>query len=183
MKRVNAVLVVEGKMDKDLIASFLDCDIITTNGSAVSRETIDLIKEVKKTRDVIVLTDPDSPGKRIRDILNENIDGLLNAFVPKEKSIKGRKVGVAECDKDTILDSLSHLIRYEAKPKTASLVSADLAELGLLGGDGAREKRNFLAKRFHLGEGNAKTFLKRANMLGIKRGDLEGALNEYRPLL
>lgn len=175
MKRVEAVIVVEGKMDRDLIGSFLDCDIVTTNGSAVSRETIDLIRELKKTRDVIVLTDPDAPGKRIRDILNNEIPGLLNAFVPKEKSIKGKKVGVAECDKKTIMESLSHLIRYEPRP-SGTLSASDMADLGLVGGKDSATLRKRVGLKFHIGEGNAKTFLRRANMLGLTKEDLEGAI-------
>lgn len=46
--KCSAVLVVEGKMDKDLIESFMDVDIITTNGSEVSRGTIDYIQEISK---------------------------------------------------------------------------------------------------------------------------------------
>src|SRR5574344_851357 len=102
MEKYPAVLVVEGKSDKDLIDSFLVADIVITNGSEVSRETIDLIKEFASKRDVVVLTDPDAPGKRIRDILNQNVPGCLNAFVPKNKAIKGHKVGVAESSKDVI---------------------------------------------------------------------------------
>ena len=77
------VIVVEGKMDKDLLESFLDADIITTNGSEVSRETIEYVRALSKTRTVVVLTDPDAPGKRIRDILNSEVTGLFNAFIPK----------------------------------------------------------------------------------------------------
>ena len=76
MKKYTALIVVEGKTDKDLIDSFLDCDIITTNGSDVSRETINFIKEAATKRKVIVLTDPDAPGSRIRSIQNDNIPGL-----------------------------------------------------------------------------------------------------------
>ena len=108
--KYNAVLVVEGKMDKDLIESFMNVDIITTNGSEVSRETIEYIREIAKKRDVIILTDPDTPGKRIRDIINNEVPGLMNAFVPKNKCIKGHKVGVAESSKEVVLEALNHLI-------------------------------------------------------------------------
>jgi ribonuclease M5 len=56
-------------------------------------------------RTVVVLTDPDAPGKRIRDLLDEHIPGLLHAFIPKEKAIKHHKVGVAESSKDVISGS------------------------------------------------------------------------------
>lgn len=176
----NAIIVVEGKMDKDLILSFLSCDIVTTNGSAVSRETINLIKELKKTRKVIVLTDPDAPGKRIRDILNHEVPGLLNAFVPKKKAIKGHKVGVAECSKETILEALSNLLPPldGDKKTTPSLTSSDLFELGLLGGEEAKKKRDFIQEKFHLGECNGKTMLKRCLMMGLSKAMLKEALGD-----
>ena len=177
MNRYPALIVVEGKSDKGLIESFLDADIVTTNGSEVSRETINYIKEAKKVRDVVVLTDPDSPGKRIRDILNQNIDGLLHAFIPKEKAIKHHKVGVAESNKEVVLEALSHLVpsSYES---TSTLECSDLYDLGLLGQDDSSRKRQIIENKLHLGHCNGKTLLKRAKALGLTRKDLEEALHE-----
>lgn len=168
----NGAIVVEGKMDLDLLSSFLDCEIITTNGSEISRGTIDYIKEVKKIKRVIVLTDPDAPGKRIRDILNANIEGLENAYLPKEKCIKKNKVGVAECDKETILEALNHLIPGSDKGSESDLTQADLLEFGLIGGDNSSSRREELEKKLHLGHTNGKTLLKRLRSLGINKGDL-----------
>lgn len=176
MNKYPAVIVVEGKSDRDLIESFMDADIITTNGSAVSRETINYIKEVKKVRDVVVLTDPDAPGKRIRDVLDANINGLLHAYVPKEKCIKHHKVGVAESNKDVILEALSHLIP-SSNVKEPQITVSDLYDLGLISGDEAKKKREILNKKLHLGYTNGKSLLKRANALGLTRKDLENALN------
>lgn len=170
-----AVIVVEGKMDSALIASFLDCDIVTTNGSDVPRETIDYLKELKKKRDIVVLTDPDMPGKRIRDILNQHIPGLLHAYVPKEKSIKGHKVGVAESDKDTILEALSHIVPAEG-PAHGTLTNADLYDLGLMGGPDSSARRDRVSAKLHLGKANAKTMLKRLNALGISKKEVEDVL-------
>ena len=180
MRRIDAVLVVEGKMDRDLIHSFLDCDIITTNGSEVSRETIELVRETAKTRPVIVLTDPDAPGKRIRDILNNEVKGLENAFVPKKKAIKGHKVGVAECSKDTILEALEHLIKDDGMPSRKTIDYGDLLELGLVGCSFSEQKRAFLEEKLHLGECNGKTLLKRCNMLGLTKKDLMEVLYDKR---
>ena len=176
MNRYPALIVVEGKTDKDLIESFLDADIVITNGSEVSRETINFIKESKKIRDVVVLTDPDSPGKRIRDILDENIPGLLHAYIPKEKAIKHHKVGAAESSKDVILEALSHLVpsHYEGK---ASLTYQDLFDLHLVSTDDATKNREKISAKFHLGFTNGKSLLKRANALGLTKKDLEEALH------
>ncbi len=177
MSKYPALIVVEGKSDKDLIESFLDADIVITNGSEVSRETINYIKEAKRKRDVVVLTDPDSPGKRIRDILNENVEGLLHAFIPKEKAIKRHKVGVAESSKEVILEALSHLVPSDYDNESA-LSYSDLYDLGLLGQDDSSYKREVVGKKLHLGHANGKTLLKRARALGLSRKDLEDALHE-----
>ena len=170
------VIVVEGKMDKDLLQSFLDADIITTNGSEVSRETIEYIRALSKTRAIVVLTDPDAPGKRIRDILNSEITGLFNAFIPKEKAIKKHKVGVAESDKATIMEALEHLMLENREKKSSNLTMNDLFELGLAGGSDSSAKRKALENKLHVDQVNGKTLLKRLQALGLDRKDLEEAL-------
>lgn len=167
------VIVVEGKMDKDLLESFLEVDIVTTNGSEVSRETINYVKELSKNRNVVVLTDPDAPGKRIRDILNSEIPGLYNAFVPKEKSIKKHKVGVAECDKKTILEALENLMCPVADVPDSDLTMADLFEFGLTGHQNSVEIRKKLENALHIDQVNGKTLLKRLKALGLNKKNLE----------
>lgn len=174
------VLVVEGKMDKDLLESFLDVDIVTTNGSEVSRETIEFVRELSKTRTVVVLTDPDAPGKRIRDILNNEIPGLYNAFIPKNKAIKGHKVGVAESDRDTIMEALDNLMLPATNKPESDLTMTDLFELGLIGHVDSSEKRLKLENKFHIDQVNGKTLLKRLKSLGINKKDLKEAVNDGR---
>lgn len=174
------VIVVEGKMDKDLLESFLEVDIVTTNGSEVSRETINYVKELAKNRNVVVLTDPDAPGKRIRDILNNEIPGLYNAFVPKDKSIKKHKVGVAECDKNTILEALNNLMCPISEKPESDLTVVDLFELGLTGNKEASENRKKLENALHIDQVNGKTLLKRLKALGINKNDLEEMLKDGR---
>lgn len=174
------VLVVEGKMDKDLIESFLEADIVTTNGSEVSRETIELVRELSKSRTVVVLTDPDAPGKRIRDILNSEISGLYNAFIPKEKAIKRHKVGVAESDKQTILEALENLMLPETKGPESDLTMSDLYEFGLIGANDSTKKRTVLENKLHIDQANGKTLLKRLKALGINKKELKEAIKDGR---
>lgn len=175
MKKYPAIIVVEGKTDKDLIESFMDADIVITNGSEVSRETIDYLKEAAKRRSIVVLTDPDAPGKRIRDILNANIPGLLNAFIPKEQAIKRHKVGVAESSRLVIEEALAHLIPGE-NSHDSDVRAQDLYELGLIGNENSSQIRHQIELKLHLGHTNAKSFLKRCQQLGLKKADLEEAV-------
>lgn len=176
MEKYPALIVVEGKTDKDLIESFLDADIVTTNGSEVSRETIDFIRKASEVRSVVVLTDPDAPGKRIRDLLDEHIPGLLHAFIPKEKAIKHHKVGVAESSKDVILEALANLVPSSARPDS-TITSEDLFDLGLLGQENSVQIRHEVELKLHLGHTNGKSLLKRCKALGLSRQDLEDAIH------
>ncbi len=170
-----SIIVVEGTSDEALLRSFLDCDVVTTNGSEVSRETIDFLKEAAKTRSIVVLTDPDSPGKRIRDLIAKEVPSVQHAFVRKEKSIKHHKVGVAESSRDEVLLALSHLVPASS-PVRGDLTFSDLLELGLAGCPGSEEKRAEVEEKLSLGHGNAKTFLKRANALNISKQSIKEAM-------
>lgn len=177
MDKYPAIIVVEGASDEALIRSFLDADIVITNGSDVPRETIEYLKKASKTRDIVVLTDPDSPGKRIRDVLDANIEGLQHAFVRKEKAIKKGKVGVAESSEEEIRQALSKAILSKGSPK-GQLTMNDLYELGLSGSPSAKEKRLLLENRLQIGYGNGKRLLQRLNSLGISKEELIEALHD-----
>ena len=177
MEHYPAIIVVEGTSDEALILSFLDADIVVTNGSSVPRETIEYLKKASEHRDIVVLTDPDSPGKRIRDILDQNIEGLQHAFVLKEHAIKHHKVGVAESSKEDVLMALSHLVPSKNN-RRGNLVMSDLFDLGLMGQENASQKRSYLEHNLHLGHTNAKTLLKRVNALGLSKPEIEAAIHE-----
>ena len=171
-----AVIVVEGATDKALLTSFLDSEVVITNGSDVPRGTIEYLKGVSATRDVVVLTDPDSPGKRIRDILDEAIPGLYHAYIPKAKCIKGHKVGIAESSKEDILEALSHIVPSK-QAKLGTLTYADLYELGLVGKPDSNALRKKVSEALHLGECNGKSFLQRVNALSLDKERLKEVLH------
>ena len=165
-KKINGIIVVEGKTDVELLSSYIDAEFVITNGSAISKDTIDYLKN--SNRDIYVLTDPDFPGKKIRDELSSNISNLKHVFIKKENSIKHGKVGVAEGNIHEILDAIENAYE-ERDTQTGSLTMSDLNELGLTGTAESREKRDLVCDLFHLGFCNAKTFLKRLNNNGITK--------------
>lgn len=173
--KIDGIIVVEGKSDVSFLSSFIDAEFVTTNGSEISKETINYLKESIKTKNIYVLTDPDYPGERIRKILDENIDGLNHCFINKENSIKKGKVGVAESNKEEILKALSNATKTN-QINQGSITLNDLVVLGLCGDTNSEEKRNKIAKELNLGHCNAKTFLKRINYRGISIDELKDRL-------
>jgi ribonuclease M5 len=75
-----AVIVVEGKNDTAAIHSFLDCTTIETRGMDIDG-ALPEIREAAKTAQVVVLTDTDPSGERIRAYIHAQIEGCLDARV------------------------------------------------------------------------------------------------------
>lgn len=164
MKEIKEVIVVEGKTDTALLKSMYKVDTIETNGLALNPKTLALIKTIQKERGVIILTDPDYPGMKIRQRINETIPECKNAFVAKKDAIGKKKLGIAEARKEAINDALENVVTF-SKPQ-ASISWAEFLSLDIVGN---KEKRLQVYQAFHLGYGNVKTLYKRLNMAGITK--------------
>lgn len=174
-KIINGIIVVEGVTDISFLSQFIDAEFVSTNGSEIPSSTIDYLKKAQEKRDIFVLTDPDSPGKKIRDTLDQNIPNLKHCFVSKECSVKKNKVGVAESTKEEVLKSLEHYIQT-SKESRGTITYSDLNKLGLVGSENSAEMREKVIINFHLGHCNAKTFLKRINYLQLTLDEIKNCL-------
>ena len=174
-KIVDGIIVVEGITDVAFLSRFIDAEFVTTNGSDIPEKTIEYLQKCSEKRDIFVLTDPDSPGKKIRDVLDKNIQNLKHCFISKENSIKKNKVGVAESTEEEVISALEKYI-VTTKTSVGSLTHADLTALGFEGTPDASQNRENAINKFHLGYCNAKTFLKRINYSGLTIEDLKSCL-------
>ena len=171
MKKINEIIVVEGKTDKIFLESFLDAEIVTTNGSEISEDTLKFIEELSKTRDILIMTDPDTPGKRIRDIIQQRIKNCKHCYIEKEKAIKGHKVGIAETSKEDILNALEKIVTY--RDDTATFTQKDMIDFLLVGDEKSAQYRDYLCKKLFIDKSNGKTLLKKLNMMGVTREKVE----------
>lgn len=176
MKKINEIIVVEGKSDKQFLETFLNADILTCNGSAIDGFDINYLIELSKTRGVIILTDPDYPGQRIRNEISSYLPVCKHAFVRKENSIKRHKVGVAEASKEEVLFALENVVTFD-ESKKGSLNETDMMLLKLSGLDSSANKEKVI-KHFNIGHCNSKTLLKRLNLLNVSKETLEAILND-----
>lgn len=174
--KIKEVIVVEGKNDDLRLKQFFDCDTIITHGLGLDDKTIEMIKEMNDKRGVILFLDPDHPGEMIRKRLNDSISGLKNAFVLKKNARTPRKVGVEHASYEILKEALENLVTYESDIRTLEM--EDMYDLGLVGLDDAAVRREYISEKYHIGKCNAKTMLKRLNMLKVKREELVGVLNE-----
>ena len=171
MKKINEIIVVEGKSDKQFLETFINADIFTCNGSAIDGFDKEYLIKLANTRGVIILTDPDYPGEKIRKELQSYLPVCKHAFVQKEKSIKHHKVGVAESTQEEVLNALKNVITFKQENK-GNLSLSNLVNLRLCGPNSFSLKQK-VQEFYHLGYCNTKTFLKRLNLLNITYEELE----------
>lgn len=175
--KIKEVIVVEGKNDTNVLQSYLECDTIETHGTSMGEEVFRQIELAKQTRGVIIFTDPDHPGEKIRNAINQRVPGCKNAFIDVHKAKTPKKVGVEHANKQDILEALSHLMTYdECHEDTLSF--EDYIDLGFQGMTDSVKKREVIARALFLGKPNAKTLFKRLNMLRMTKEMVESIMEE-----
>ena len=93
---IKEVLVVEGKMDVVAIDKAVEADCIITGGFSLKKQTLDSIAQAYKKRGIIILTDPDSAGERIRKFLTKRFPEARHAFVPREDATAHDDIGIEQ---------------------------------------------------------------------------------------
>ena len=167
MHTVKEAIIVEGTYDQIRLSNFLEAVIIKTNGFTIfkDKEKIKAIKTLAKKTGIVILTDSDSAGFKIRNFIKQSItDGVVkHAYIPDIHGKEKRKtepskeglLGVEGISDDIILEALKISgceldgqsdDSYSKRPIT----KADLFILGLSGGNDASKKRNALCTALDL---------------------------------
>lgn len=181
LMKIKEIIVVEGKDDTTAIKRAVEADTIETNGSAVNDETIEIIRHAQVVRGVIIFTDPDYPGERIRKIISEKVPGCKHAFLPKEEALaKGKRgLGVEHASREAIQNALA-TIHEEGEVQVSAITFQDLMDAGLIGGSKAKERRLKLGKLLKIGYTNGKQLQKRLQMFNIS---IETFAQAYQQIL
>ena len=131
MKKIKEIIVVEGKSDTALLKELFEVDTIETHGLALDKKTLELIKEANKTRGAIVLTDPDFPGKKIRDQIQAVVPNCKHAFVSKKDATGKKKLGIAEANKEAVVLALENVVSFDVDNQ--SITWHEFIDLDIIG--------------------------------------------------
>jgi ribonuclease M5 len=177
LMRIKEIIVVEGKDDTTTIKRAVDADTIETNGSAVNDETIEKVRRAQASRGVIIFTDPDFPGEKIRKTIAEKVPGCKHAFLSKEAAIakNGKGLGVEHAQIEAIREALRDA-QIMQETIVEEITQEDLITAGLIGGEGAKERRILLGRLLKIGYTNGKQLHKRLMMFQISRQEFADAL-------
>ena len=116
--KIQEVIVVEGRYDKNALLQVADASVLELGGFGIfnDREKTALLRRLAETRGIILFTDPDGAGFVIRNRLKGAIQAgrVLHAYVPdvygkerrKRKAGKEGKLGVEGMPPEVLLSAL-----------------------------------------------------------------------------
>ncbi len=163
MIKLEQAVIVEGKYDKIKLTSIIDGVIIVTNGFGIfkDKEKLELIRYYAEKTGIIILTDSDNAGRKIRGYIKGAIKNgsIVNVHIPdifgKEKrktkpSAEG-KLGVEGIDAKILREAFSKAgISASERIAPRDITKLTMFELGLSGGNESSILRKKLQSRLGL---------------------------------
>lgn len=176
--KIKEVIVVEGKDDTTAIRKAVEADTIETNGSAISKECLERIQHAHEIRGVIVLTDPDYPGRRIRALIEQHIPDVKHAFLPKKQTIakNGKGLGIEHASPEDIRYALQNVYTVANETFISTITLEDLIAAQLLSHPAAKKRRERLGEILNIGPTNGKQLVKRLEMFQITEEQFGAAI-------
>lgn len=169
MLKINEVIVVEGKYDKNTLSRMIDTTILVTNGFGIFNDPdrMTMLRSAAECRGLVILTDSDHAGFMIRNRIKAAIDSkyLKNAYIPdvfgkekrKRKVSKEGKLGVEGMPEDVLIDVLLRAgvtqihKEHDISPKSP-ITKADMYFKGYTGRENSSAARAALKRKFSLPE-------------------------------
>lgn len=156
MLKTDKIIIVEGKYDKIRLDGIVDAVIVTTEGFGIfkSKEKQTFIKKAARERGIVILTDSDGAGFKIRNFLKNLVPDscVTHVYIPdvygkerrKDAPSKEGKLGVEGIDNEKLREALVASGIFSDAPcfsKGREIIFSDLYEAGLTGGENSSEKR------------------------------------------
>ncbi len=166
MLKINEAIVVEGTYDKIKLDSVVDATVVITDGFMIfkDRQRCELIKKLADKKGVIIFTDSDAAGFKIRNYLKNILRGknVKHAYIPdikgkekrKEKPSKEGFLGVEGISNEVIEKALKDAnATFDVQNGSTckkNVTKADLYKDGFSGLKDSFERRVALARYLNL---------------------------------
>lgn len=163
MLHIRQAIIVEGKYDKIKLSSIVKAVIIPTHGFRIFKdaEMLALIRHYAETTGIIILTDSDRAGFRIRNFVKGAVPNgnIRNIYIPdvfgkekrKEKPSAEGKLGVEGIDADVLREAFRKAGILSDDVHTGDpITKTDLYLAGLSGTPDSSERRRMLQQKLGL---------------------------------
>lgn len=163
MIHLRQAVVVEGKYDKIRLAPLVDAPILVTGGFRIfkDREQLALLRRLAAENGIVILTDSDTAGFRIRNYIKSAVPKgkIYHAYIPeilgkeprKDHPSKEGTLGVEGMSQQILEAALEKSgVLFAEGPKKDPITRMDLYEAGLSGGPDSGQKRLALLQALKL---------------------------------
>lgn len=174
---IKEVIVVEGRDDITAVKRAVDAEVIAVGGFGINYKIIEKIKEAQKRQGVIILTDPDFAGEKIRKIITKRVSGVKHAYISQKEGTKDGDIGVENASPESIIRALN-MAKCEVKDKKQDFDIEDMYYFKLTGDMKSKIRREELGKIIGIGYCNSAQFLNRLNNFGISKEEFIDAIEK-----
>lgn len=165
---IKEVIVVEGRDDVTAVKQAIDAEMIAVGGFGINQKVIEKIKEAQKRCGVIVLTDPDFAGDKIRRIIAKRVKGIKHAYISRADGTKDDNIGVENASPEVIIEALNKA-KCEIGEKREYFNIDDMIFFKLTADPTSKKRRQELGKILGIGYANSAAFINKLNNYGITR--------------
>ncbi len=177
IQRIKEVIVVEGRSDTRAVTRAVEAMTIETSGYGINEEVWRRLHWAEEHQGLIIFTDPDYMGEKIRQRLKEAFPRAKHAYIDREQGNKSGNIGVENASEQAILMALK-----KARPQIEDVhkifSAEDLQQAGMLGDPRAAQRRRAVGTLLGIGYSNGKGLLKKLNGYGITRKEWDEALQQ-----
>lgn len=164
------IFVVEGKNDASRLKQVGVNNVIMTEGSKVSRETIYYLRVLEKKHNIVILTDSDGPGLKIREKIASNLKDPIIINLSKDEMIGKNDIGVENIP----LPKLAKIL--EPYLKTKHITTSDISYSWLIAqnysGPQSKAKRKAIGERHNIPYASLKKMFEAITLLNLMKEEL-----------
>lgn len=176
------VIVVEGRDDtKRLIETFgPDIKTIETNGSALEPKVLEQIIQADAKYGVVVFTDPDFQGDRLRRRIRQVLPQVKEAHLTRQEAHSDKRhasLGIEHASPENIRQALAKVSQASPVTEREIIPLKQLMDLKLIGHPEAKALREAVSQHFYLGHMNGKQLQQQLRKYGIGYEDLVNFLD------
>ena len=173
------IIVVEGQSDTNRLRD-INPDVITfeTSGLGFDEDKQKRLLQLSKDYEIIVFTDPDGPGERIRTKIKELIPSAKHVFLNSNKALSKdkTKVGVEHASNEDIIEAFNQIYDFNQNSEAKYSIN-NLIDWGIYN---SKDKRKQFCDLLNISFGNNQKVIKQLNTFNINEEKILNVLKEIK---
>lgn len=175
-QHIKEIIIVEGRDDITAVKAAVDAEVIAVHGFSV-KKNLDKITAAYERNGIVILTDPDFAGVKIREVISRRFPKAKHAYINRIEGTKDGDIGVENANPEAIIKALEKA-RCEVSEAVTIFTPEILFKYKLTGYSNSKALREELGKKLGIGYSNGKQLLSKLNRFNISMEEFLKAAEE-----